>query len=193
MNNKISSAEALRDSKDVKDQIEQLIFVMKENITLHRVEIFESDAFGVYMHQRVESSNDPAVNGMTLLGPRFGLVEFSLEDKNKFDAIKSLQPFFNQLAVHVLSMEPKFIDKQSAPKDTSLEDILMEQEFSISGQDKTVYQAMTENKEKIEKSHGSNFKLNKFNVWVSGEGIEAPSEQFADEVEKLLRKKELKK
>lgn len=176
----------------MKADLEQLIFTLRENISLRRVNVVESNLMGIYMHQRVDSElgikADPNVNGKVFLGGRVAIVDFNLTSDNLDSAVKVVQPTVDKLAVHVLSMEPKFIDKASAPAGTDAEDILMEQEFGLGGEGKTVAQEISALQKKIAKTN-SKITLKAMHRFICGEGIEKKSgEDFGDEVAKLLKK-----
>ena len=192
LNQDISSSEALQAATGVKEQLENLIFTLRENVTLRRVKVVQSDMMGIYMHQRMDAEMgikaDPAVNGKVMLGARLAVVDFDVQTEHMENVAKIAQPVVDKLAVHVLSMEPKFISKETAPAGTDVEDILFEQEFGLMGETKTVGQVLEGVSKKIAKQ-GSKLTLKEMHRWICGEGLEKKTgDNFAEEVEALLKK-----
>jgi translation elongation factor EF-Ts len=188
-----TSQEALQSAAGVKDQLEQLIFTLRENINIRRVTVVQSDLMGIYMHQRMDGEMgikaDPAVNGKVYVGGKLQVVDFDVTSENVENVIKIAQPTIDKLAVHVLSMDPKAIDKASAPEGTDPEDILMDQEFGLIDPAKTVGQVLEGLQKKIGKKDGSKISLRSMHKFICGEGLEKKSgEGFADEVAALLKK-----
>jgi len=188
----LTSSKALQSATGVKEQLENLIFTLRENVTLRRVNVVQSDLLGIYMHQRMDGEMgikaDPAVNGKVMLGARLAVVDFDVQTENLENVAKVAQPVVDKLAVHVLSMEPKAISKETAPAGTEAEDILYEQEFGLMGDGKTVGQVLADVQKKIGK-HGSKITLKEMHRWICGEGLEKKTgDNFAEEVEALLKK-----
>jgi elongation factor Ts len=187
------SQEALQSAAGVKDQLEQLIFTLRENITIRRVHVSQSDLMGIYMHQRVESEMgikaDPAVNGKLFLGTKLQVVDFDVAAENVEQAVQISQPIIDKLAVHILSNNPTAIDKATAPQGTDPEDILMDQEFGLVDPSKNVAQVLADLQKKLAKRGGAQIALRNMHRFICGEGIEKKSgENFGDEVAALLKK-----
>jgi translation elongation factor EF-Ts len=193
LDNGCSTQEALASAEGVKTSLEQLIYTLRENVALRRVTIVESNLMGVYMHQRVDAEMgikaDKAVNGQIYVGGKLAVIDFDLSSDRLEAAQKKAQPLVDKLAVHVLSMDPKAIDKASAPEGTDVEDILMEQEFGLGGEGKTVGQVIGDMQKKLTKSDNTTVSLRAMHRFICGEGVEKKSgEDFGAEVAKLLNK-----
>lgn len=188
------SHDALLNAEGVKQQIEQMIFTLRENVTLRRVLVVDSPLLGVYMHQRVDSEMgiraDTTINGKVFVGGKLAIVDFGIESENPQNVLKHAQSTVDKLAVHVMSMDPKFVDAASAPAGTDPEDILMDQEFGMVAEGKTVAQVLSDLQKKIGKD-GSKIVLKNMHRFICGEGIEKKSgDDFGNEVAALLNKKE---
>lgn len=190
----LETQEALLNAEGVKSQIESMIFTLRENVTIRRVIVVDSPLLGVYMHQRVDSEMgikaDTTINGKVMLGGKFALVDFEVDSPKPEYVVKAAQSTVDKLAVHVMSMDPKVIDKESAPAGTDPDDILMDQEFAMVDDGKTVAQVLAELQKKIGKD-GSKIKLKQMHRLICGEGIEKKTgEDFGSEVAALLNKKD---
>lgn len=189
----MKSQEALQGAAGVKEQLEQLIFTLRENITLRRVLVSDSELMGIYMHQRMESElgikADPEVNGKLFLGSKLQIVDFDVTAENMEQAVQISQPTIDKLAVHILSNDPKALNKETAPAGTDPDDILMDQEFGLVDPSKTVAQVLADLEKKLAKRGGAKIAIRNMHRFICGEGIEKKSaEGFADEVAALAGK-----
>lgn len=188
------SRDALLSAEGVKQQIDQMIFTLRENVALRRVIVVDSPLLGVYMHQRVDTEMgiraDTTINGKVFVGGKLAIVDFGIESEDPQRVVKIAQPTVDKLAVHVMSMDPKHVDKESAPAGADPEDILMDQEFGMVAEGKSVSQVLAELQKKLGKD-GSKIVLKNMHRLICGEGIEKKSgEDFGNEVAALLNKKE---
>lgn len=185
------SRDALYNAEGVKQQLENMIFTLRENVTLRRVVVVDSPLLGVYMHQRVDTEMgiraDTTINGKVFVGGKLAVVDFAVESENPQNVVKIAQPTVDKLAVHVMSMDPKYVDKASAPAGADPEDILMDQEFGMVAEGKSVQQVLEQLHKKIGKD-GSKIYLKNMHRLICGEGIEKKSDNLVNEVESLLNK-----
>eukprot|EP01120_Amphizonella_sp_Union-15-10_P011277 TRINITY_DN4737_c0_g1_i1.p1 TRINITY_DN4737_c0_g1~~TRINITY_DN4737_c0_g1_i1.p1 ORF type:complete len:337 (-),score=61.51 TRINITY_DN4737_c0_g1_i1:26-1036(-) len=158
----------------VHDTIQHNIGILRENVILRRVSSLSGDLVSSYSHGNLA--------GSPLVGKRAGLI--SIETSKP----EALGEFAQQLAAHVVAMEPKYITPEEVPSELrSNEDeigaVLLDQEFGISGEDLTVGQAIRKKQDEI----GASIGIRGFFRFKVGETTPVLGKRsFAEEVNSLI-------
>lgn len=188
MKNNIGTPDELINAEGVKEDIDKTIYTLKENVSVRRIATIDSSMTASYMHQRL-SLHIPVMDIPTYFGLKFCALKFDVDTtaEDSYLAIEKTRQLADKLAVQVFSNQPVAIYAENAPPGTEIDDILMEQEFSILGTSEKVKDIWDTHCNKMYNLYKTRVVLKEdYLRWECGEGIEKTND-FAEEVESLLK------